>query len=229
MTEIAIALGNLSFVGCLDLVCKTSRAYAHKCNLGHLLKYRGFQFDLKNAGAKRIFIDAKVFEITSEAANIARDAAKNGIDILTVHAAGGIEMMRAVVESGPREIYAVTVLTSERAVTGRDGVSSTEDLVLSRALDAAEAGVHGIVCSPQEAAILRSRSEMQGIKLVTPGIRPIGSEAFDQKRIATPREAVEAGSDVLVIGRPITMAADPHAAYREIVAEIRNTTTTETR
>lgn len=178
------------------------------------------------ASGKRVFLDLKFHDIPNTVAGGVRSAAALGAWMLTVHAAGGSAMLRAAVEAArqspkPPLIVAVTVLTSlsdsdlqETGVTGR-----TVDHALVLATLARNCGCDGIVASPREARIIRQNLGV-GFVIVTPGIRPEGSATQDQARVNTPAEAVAAGADYLVVGRPITAAADPAAAARNIVKEI---------
>jgi orotidine-5'-phosphate decarboxylase len=171
---------------------------------------------------KKVFADLKLHDISNTVARGVESVAKLGATFLTVHAYP--QTMKAAVEARGEaglKILAVTVLTSYddgdlHAAGYRLGVS---DLVQARARQAQAQGVDGLVCSPEEAASLR---EIVGHKmsLVTPGIRPAGAASGDQKRIMTPARAIAAGSDYLVVGRPILEAADPNAAAEAIVAEI---------
>jgi orotidine-5'-phosphate decarboxylase len=171
---------------------------------------------------KKVFADLKLHDISNTVARGVESVAKLGATFLTVHAYP--QTMKAAVEArgdADLKILAVTVLTSYddgdlHAAGYRLGVS---DLVQARARQAQAQGVDGLVCSPEEAAALR---EIVGHKmsLVTPGIRPAGAASGDQKRIMTPARAIAAGSDYLVVGRPILEAADPNAAAEAIVAEI---------
>ena len=171
---------------------------------------------------KKVFIDLKLHDIGNTVARGVASIAKSGATFLTVHAYP--QTMKAAVEA--REgtnlnILAVTVLTSYddadlHAAGYRFGVA---DLVEARAQQAQVLGVDGLVCSPEEAAILRKIVGHQ-MRLVTPGIRPAGSAAGDQKRIMTPSRAIAAGADYLVVGRPSLEAADPRAAAEAIQAEI---------
>lgn len=142
--------------------------------------------------------------------------------MLTLHSAGGLEMMqRAVaVAQGKPAILGVTVLTSlSQDDLLADGVSGTmREAVLRRARLAEMAGAWGIVCSPQEVADVRAAS--RGLRLVVPGVRPAGTAPGDQKRVATPASAIAAGADYLVVGRPIRDAASPAAAFAAVVAEV---------
>jgi orotidine-5'-phosphate decarboxylase len=182
--------------------------------------------DVAAAGAP-VFLDLKLHDIPNTVAGAVRSANALGAAMLTVHAAGGTAMIAAAREAaeaagGARPmILAVTVLTSlgaaDLAAAGVAGGTAQQVLRLARL--AIEAGADGLVCSPLEVAPLRAALG-PGVRLVVPGIRPAGSDAGDQKRVMTPREAVEAGADWLVIGRPITGAADPAAAARAIAATL---------
>ena len=156
-------------------------------------------------------------------AGAARSVARLRPDLLTVHAVGGMAAVRAAVEAAPdTRIVAVTVLTS----LGDDDLERiglagpVADAVRRLAVLAVEAGARGLVCSPREVAAVRAEVGPD-ITLITPGVRPAGSDANDQARVATPEEALRAGADLLVIGRPITGAADPGAAAAAIGASLR--------
>lgn len=170
---------------------------------------------------KKVFVDLKLHDIGNTVAKGVESIARLGGTFLTVHAYP--QTMKAAVEArGPSlKILAVTVLTSYddddlHAAGFRFGVS---DLVEARALQAQALGIDGLVCSGEEAARVRGIVGPQ-MALVTPGIRPAGSAAGDQKRIMTPARAIAAGADYLVVGRPVVEAADPKAAADAIVAEI---------
>jgi orotidine-5'-phosphate decarboxylase len=170
------------------------------------------------------FLDLKLHDIPNTVAGAVRAALALDPLFLTLHCAGGPAMLRAAVDArGARrtKLLGVTVLTSlddrDLAATGQSG--PIEEQVRRLALLAKAAGLDGVVCSPQEVAMLRKACGVDFL-LVVPGIRPAGAASSDQKRVQTPRAAVEAGADYLVIGRPITEAADPAAAARAIVAEL---------
>ena len=178
-----------------------------------------------------VFLDLKLHDIPNTVGGAAAAAARTGASILNVHAGGGLEMMRAAGERAreaaaaaglpvPR-VIAVTVLTSlDAAALSAVGLAGTpREAALRLALLGREAGLDGVVCSPEEITAIRSACGPEFL-LVVPGIRPAGSEAGDQKRIATPGAAARAGADLLVIGRPITGAPDPAGAARAIAAEI---------
>ena len=178
------------------------------------------------AAGKQVFLDLKLHDIGNTVAKGVESVAQMGATFLTVH--GFPQTMKAAVE-GKRgsnlKILAVTVLTSyddaDLAAAGyRLGVT---DLVAQRAGQARDIGIDGLVCSPEEAGNLRGIVGAN-MALVTPGIRPAGSAAGDQKRIMTPAKAIAAGADYLVVGRPIVEAGDPKAAAEAIVAEIANAT-----
>ncbi len=174
------------------------------------------------AAGKHVFLDFKLHDIGNTITHGVASVANMGATFLTVHAYP--QTMKAAVE-GARgsklKVLAVTVLTSydndDLAAAGyKLGVS---ELVARRAEQARDLGIDGLVCSPEEAANLRGIVGSK-LALVTPGIRPAGSAAGDQKRIMTPAKAIAAGADYLVVGRPIVEAADPKAAADAIVAEI---------
>jgi orotidine-5'-phosphate decarboxylase len=168
-----------------------------------------------------VFLDLKLHDIPNTVEGAARGAAASGASLLTVHAAGGEEMVRAAVRgagAGVR-ILAVTVLTSLGAeALRRVGIEGTPEQAVARlARLAAGAGAHGLVCSPHEVAAVRA-AVGPGPLLVVPGVRPPGASRGDQARVATPAEAIRAGADVLVIGRPLREGGDPAAAARAIAA-----------
>jgi len=182
---------------------------------------------LRARGA-RLFLDLKFHDIPNTVAGACRSVAALGVDFVTVHAAGGAAMIRAAVEGvrattlPPPRVLAVTLLTSLDGAALKDELHvglPVEAYVRTLALAAREAGADGVVASPREAALLRQTLGPEAI-IVTPGIRPGGSATGDQARTLTPGEAIRAGADYLVLGRPITAAPDPTAAWRSIVAEV---------
>jgi orotidine-5'-phosphate decarboxylase len=170
-----------------------------------------------------LFLDLKLHDIPNTVEGAARSAAASGAALLTVHASGGAEMVRAAVRgAGPGvRVLAVTVLTSlDSAALAAIGLAGPpEDAVVRLAKLAVGAGAGGIVCSPHEAAAVRA-AVGPGPLLVIPGVRPAGATKGDQARVATPAEAVRAGADVLVIGRPLREGGDPAAAARAIAAAL---------
>jgi orotidine-5'-phosphate decarboxylase len=179
----------------------------------------------------RVFLDLKLHDIPNTVELAAARAAALGVSLLTVHAQGGEAMLRAALAGAadgaakagvePPRVLAVTVLTSlSDADLARLGHrASAADVALALSGVAVGAGVGGLVCSPREARRLRERHG-PGLFLCTPGIRPAAAAAGDQARAETPGFAVEAGADLLVVGRPITGAADPAAAAEAIAREI---------
>jgi orotidine-5'-phosphate decarboxylase len=192
--------------------------------IGHQLAFSGgleLASQLKSEG-KHVFLDMKLLDIDNTVEKGVAAIARMGLDMLTIHAYP--KAMRAAVKAAAGSsltLLGVTVLTSmddaDLAEAGYAG--SPRDLVLRRALQAREAGMGGIVCSPEEAKSVRPIIGPQ-MALVTPGIRPKGADKGDQKRIATPREALNSGASHLVIGRPITAASNPRAAALAILDEM---------
>jgi orotidine-5'-phosphate decarboxylase len=187
--------------------------------------------DVVASGAK-VFLDLKFHDIPHQVAGAARSAAQLGVSLFTVHASGGAEMMRraaeAVAEVAEREniarpaVLAVSVLTSmDASALAQIGInSSPEESVLRLVKLAEQSGVDGVVASPQEAEKIRASVANRKFLIVTPGIRPSGGGNDDQRRVATPEAALQAGADYLVVGRPITAASDPVAAAHQIAAEM---------
>lgn len=182
-----------------------------------------FAIELKERG-KRVFLDYKYFDIDETIRNAVAKAAALGIDFLTVHGAGSI-LKAAVKGRGDTalKILCVTVLTSMDAedIKEMGFECDVEELVLARAKKALDVGCDGVIASALEAQAIR---ETHGDKLmiVSPGIRPEGSESGDQKRTASPWGAIRSGANYLVIGRPITQAPNPRAAAANIIAEMAN-------
>jgi orotidine-5'-phosphate decarboxylase len=174
------------------------------------------------AGAK-VFLDLKLHDIPNTVARAVESAGNLGVDMLTIHLSGGLEMVRAAASAskGDMLILGVTVLTSANEETLREvGISDKIDSqVLRLARLGRAAGVQGLVASPHEIRQLRAEFGDK-IKIVTPGVRPSWAEAGDQKRFMTPRQAIDAGADYLVIGRPITAHANPREAVAKILDEL---------
>jgi orotidine-5'-phosphate decarboxylase len=173
--------------------------------------------------AGKVFLDLKLHDIPNTVAKAVAAADSLGVKMLTLHLSGGGEMIRAAVRARKSDmlLLGVTVLTSSTDETLREtGVAEqTGEHVLRLARLGVENGIDGVVASPHEARRLRDEFGDR-IKIVTPGIRPAGADPGDQKRFATPRAAIDAGADYLVVGRPITGAPDPRAAADQIVAEL---------
>lgn len=173
-----------------------------------------------------IFLDLKLHDIPNTVAGAVRSAASLGVKLLTIHAAGGPAMLTAAREAlagvaNPPELLAVTVLTSmddaQLKAIGVEREPGQQVELLARM--GLEAGIHGFVCSPLEVGVLRKITGPDGV-LVTPGIRPADGAAGDQKRIATPAEALRQGASYLVVGRPITQSAEPAKAAEGILEEM---------
>jgi orotidine-5'-phosphate decarboxylase len=178
---------------------------------------------IRGASGVQVFLDLKLHDIPVTVARAARVVARLRPGLLTVHAAAGAAAIKAAVQAAPdTKIVAVTVLTSlSGADLGEIGLAGpVSDAVRRLAGLAVAAGARGLVCSPQEVAAVRAEVGPE-IILITPGVRPAGSDANDQARIATPEEALRAGADLLVIGRPITGAADPGAAAAALAVSLR--------
>jgi orotidine-5'-phosphate decarboxylase len=178
------------------------------------------------ASGRRVFLDLKYHDIPNTVGAAVREAAQLGVSMLTVHASGAGKMLRAAVEAGSSApemmILAVTVLTSmdENELAAIGVPDSMADEVVRLAKLAISKGCHGIVTSPREASRLRAELGDQ-FAIVTPGVRPAGGAMGDQVRVATPAEAIAAGASHIVVGRPITEAADPAAAARAILEQMR--------
>lgn len=187
----------------------------------------GLANELRQEHGKRIFLDMKLFDIGATVEAAVRGLAQFDLDFLTVH--GDPHVVRAAMEGAAGtdlKILAVTVLTSlDRADLDasliRDGDLS--ELVVARAIHAFDAGADGVIASPQEAALIRAQPEAKNKLIVTPGVRPAGAALGDQKRVATPAQAIKDGADHVVVGRPIHRADDPAQAARNILAEIAGT------
>jgi orotidine-5'-phosphate decarboxylase len=173
----------------------------------------------------RLFLDLKLHDIPATVRRAAANCAASGAGLVTVHAAGGREMMEAAVEGahrhGQARVVAVTVLTSLGRVELDELGLATEpaELVARWAALARASGVDGVVCSAREAAAVRVACGPEAF-IVTPGVRPLSTSANDQRRVVTPAEAVRSGADLLVVGRPITTAPSPVEAARSILEEM---------
>jgi orotidine-5'-phosphate decarboxylase len=176
----------------------------------------------KASGGRDLFLDLKLHDIPTTVAGAARSVADLAPTYLTVHASGGAAMVRAAVDALPdTQVAGVTVLTSmspgDLEAVGLAGPA--RDAVRRLALLAVGAGARALVCSPHEVAFVRAEVG-DGITLITPGVRPAGGDPGDQARVATPEQALADGADLLVVGRPITGAADPGAAAAELQAAL---------
>lgn len=182
--------------------------------------------ELKAEHGKRIFLDMKLFDIGNTVETAVRGLAQFDLDFLTVH--GDPHVVKAAKEGAADsqlKILAVTILTSlDRADLDASLIKpgAVADLVVERAGRAIDAGADGVIASPNEAAAIRALPEANGKLIVTPGVRPSGSAMGDQKRVATPVDAVKSGADHIVVGRPITQANSPRAVAEAIRADLMN-------
>jgi orotidine-5'-phosphate decarboxylase len=188
------------------------------------------------ASGERVFLDLKFHDIPNTVAAAGVEATRLGVSIFNVHAAGGSEMMRRTTEAvavcanaeglARPLVIAVTVLTSANNTTLAEVgyESDPEELVPRLALLAEASGLDGVVASPREVGIIRAVVKTPDFVVVTPGVRSAGSALFDQKRVMTPREAITAGADFIVVGRPIIESSDPVQAARQIIHEMETDT-----
>ena len=195
--------------------------------IGYQLAFAGgldYASELTQSG-KRVFLDLKLHDIGNTVAAGVKSVAGLGASFLTVHAFPQVMQAAVAAREHNLRILAVTVLTSLNDADLKEaGDATIAELAARRAAQARDLGVDGLVCSPEEVASLR-RIVGARLTLVTPGIRPAGSDTGDQKRVATPAAAIAAGADYVVVGRPITAASDPKAAAAAIVAEIAGAAT----
>lgn len=224
--RLIVALDVPNVVQGLELASRLGDAVSfYKIGLG-MLTGGGFALanELKQEQGKRVFLDMKLFDIGATIEAAVRGISQYDLDFLTVH--GDPQVVRAACE-GKRgtdlKILAVTVLTSlDRADLDANLIKPGDihEITLERAARALEAGADGVIASPQGAAMIRALPQAKGRLIVTPGVRPAGAAVGDQKRIATPAQAIADGANHIVVGRPIWQAADPAAAARAIVAEL---------
>jgi orotidine-5'-phosphate decarboxylase len=181
---------------------------------------------VRSRGGK-VFLDLKLHDIPETVGRAVSSAMALGVELLTLHTAGGLAMMKRAAQAaqGRARLLGVTVLTSlAEEDLHADGIAgSMREVVVRRAKQAAQAGIAGVVCSPQEVADVRQACP--SLLLVVPGVRPAGADVGDQKRVATPASAIAAGADYLVVGRPIRDAASPAAAFAAVVAEVASALT----
>ncbi len=189
--------------------------------------------DLVRRKGCKVFLDLKYHDIPNTVVRAVKAATARNVHMITLHTMGGLAMMRDVMKAAKEEsarlstprplVLGVTVLTSMNTKDlGTVGIKSTaEKEVMKLAALAEKAGLDGIIASPKEITAIRRRVK-NNFLIVTPGIRPLGSQKKDQKRVATPRQALEDGADYLVIGRPITACHDPRACAEKILNEIHH-------
>jgi orotidine-5'-phosphate decarboxylase len=224
--RLIVALDVPNVVQGLDLTRRLGDAVSfYKIGLG-MLTGGGLALanELKHEQGKRIFLDMKLFDIGATIEAAVRGIAEYELDFLTVQ--GDPQVVRAAMEGKrgkPTRILAVTVLTSlDRGDLDQNMIRAGDlsEITVERAARAFEAGADGVITSPHEAAAIRALPQAAGRLIVTPGVRPLGSDKGDQKRIATPAQAIAAGVDHIVVGRPVWAAADPATAARAILAEL---------
>jgi orotidine-5'-phosphate decarboxylase len=226
-SKICLALDGLSRPAALGLVTSLG-AMCHAVKIHDLCDTYGPGVigELRAAGAKQVWVDYKVHDTKDTVANRVTALVENGADIITVHASGGIEMMQKAMGAalaGPAAIWAITVLTSlspeeVKRIYGRE--RETKEVVLDFARMAKEAGVDGIVCSALEVGYLSAHPELASMTFTVPGTRSAGAELGQQKRSATPAQAMADGATYLVAGTQVTKAADPVAAFKAMAEEI---------
>jgi orotidine-5'-phosphate decarboxylase len=231
MTELIIALDEPTFEKASAIVDKTcSVASWYKVGYQAFYGYGDRIIEALQARGAHVFLDVKLLDIPNTVYAGVSSLARYKPELLTVHASGGAEMLAAAAQArdeanaagGAMRLLAVTVLTSlskeELVVAGED--LDPHELVAVRAELALRNRIDGVVCAVDEASIVMARAD-DSLLIVCPGIRPAGSASNDQRRVATPIEAAMAGANFIVVGRPITAAADPAAAADAIVAELR--------
>ncbi len=223
--RLIVALDVPNVVQGLELVARIGPAVGfYKIGLG-MLTGGGLALanELKGSG-KRVFLDLKLFDIGATVTAAVKGISAYGLDFLTVH--GDPQVVAAAVrgaEGTETRILAVTVLTSlDRTDLDANMILPGDigDIAVERAARAFAAGAHGVIASPQEAARIRALPGAAGRLIVTPGVRPAGTALGDQKRVASPSEALAAGADHIVVGRPVWAAEDPREAARAILADI---------
>ncbi len=225
--RLIVALDVPNIVAGLDMAQRLGDAVSfYKIGLG-MLTGGGLALanELKQEQGKRVFLDLKLFDIGATVEAAVRGLAQYDFDFLTVH--GDPQVVRAAAQGragSNTRILAVTILTSlDRADLDANMIRAGDltEIVVERAARAIAAGADGVIASPQEARLIRALPEAQGKVIVTPGVRPQGAAAGDQKRIASPAEALRDGADHIVIGRPIWANAHPKAAAEAILATMR--------
>ncbi len=234
--RLIVALDVPNLLQGMDLATRLGDAVSfYKIGLG-MLTGGGFALanELKADHGKRIFLDLKLFDIGATIESAVRGIAQYDLDFLTVH--GDPQVVRAAANgkgASNLKILAVTILTSlDREDLNLNLIKQGDvhDITLERAANALDAGADGVIASPMEAAMIRALPQARGKLIVTPGVRPSGAASGDQKRTATPAQAVKDGADHIVIGRPIWQATDPRAAVLAVLSELnpqRHTTVRE--
>lgn len=221
-TKIILALDELSLDACIGLISKLGdRVYAIKIHTMYDAEGPSVVQRFRDAGAQRVWVDAKLHDIPHTVQLRSEAIARSHADILSVHASGGVLMMKEAVRGFSSQVYAVTLLTSLKeeevhAIYGK----TTMEKVFQLARLAKLAGVHGVVCSANEVGFLSKQPELEGLLFVVPGVRSLGQEAADQGRIDTPSNAAKNGADYIIVGRQVTESQDPVAAFNAVEAEL---------
>jgi orotidine-5'-phosphate decarboxylase len=224
--RLIVALDVPNILQGLDLATRLGDAVGfYKIGLG-MLTGGGFALanELKAEHGKRIFLDLKLFDISATVEAAVRGIATYDLDFLTVHGDPAVVRAAAAGKGGSAlRILAVTILTSLDRADLDEGLirpGDLHDITLERAARALEAGADGVIASPREAAAIRALPQARGKLIVTPGVRPTGAAAGDQKRVETPAQAIANGADHIVVGRPIWQAANPRAAALALLADL---------
>ncbi len=223
--RLIVALDLPNLIECEAMVEKLGDSVSfYKIGLGMLCQGGlGLAIELKNQG-KRVFLDMKFFDIGATVEKAVRGVAQYDLDFLTVH--GDPYVVRAAVKGrgdSPMKILAVTFLTSLNRAdldAALIQIGAIETLVVDRARRAFLAGADGVIASPHEAAAIRALPEAKGKLIITPGVRPLGADNNDQKRIATPAQAIQNGANHIVVGRPILNADNPRDAVLKILEDL---------
>ncbi len=214
--EIILALDGMTDSEAIQLVDRIGgKLLTYKVGLELFTRYGPGFIEQLHCRDKGVFLDVKYHDIPATVGQAVRGAVSLGVRLVNIHAAGGEEMMRAAAlgrGNSSTRVLAVTVLTSESG-------EAVADLVLDRANMAATCGLDGVVASVAEARAIKAACGEKFL-VVTPGIRPSGTARDDQKRVATPAEAMVAGADAIVVGRPVTRSDDPIRALESIEAEL---------
>lgn len=222
--EIILAVDNLDFCVTEELLRRFER-YIYAVKMHALLDRSGpgvIRY-LKNRGAKRVWIDAKLYDTPKAVHQRASAFAANGADILSVHASGGVKMMTAAKNAFPKgKVWGVTALTSldDEEVTEIYNRETASELVERLAHLVVTAGLDGLVCSGEEAGSIWTRPKFAGLEIVCPGVRSDGVGRGSQKRVVTPAQALLNGATFIVVDSQISGAADPIAAFEKLVEEI---------
>ena len=235
-SRICLALDGLSLEDAVSITSRVgNRCYAAKIHDLYDAEGPNVISILKNAGMKRVWVDYKTHDTKDTVGLRVKALVRNGADIITVHASGGVSMMRAAVEAAfskvefsrnedvPMEIWAVTVLTSldDGEIHRTYGKDRTRNqIVLDFALMAREAGIKGLICSAQEVGMLSAHRDLRDMVFTVPGTRSAGVALGQQKRSGTPKQALTAGATYLVAGSQVTKSVDPVAAFDTFAAEI---------